>query len=152
MDAISCKWSTNVINKKEKLSVSHLNNLRNTINSKNKSFRFTEGFFAALTSSFRWIKSSGFPLWSFEWKCLYHLFCGWFNEHMTLSHERIFASSKAFPVNLYFVSYAILHEAMSKAISLPSSIQMIINHVIITFTWVHLWNRGRMKYFCQVGE
>lgn len=80
--------------------------------------------------------------------------CKWFNEHTTLSHERLFfpLHRKHPPVNLYFVPYAALHEAPSKPISSPSSIQMIINHVIITFTWVHLWNGGKKKYFCQVEE
>lgn len=50
---------------------------------------------------------------------------------------------KASPVNLDRVSSAWSHEAPSEAISSPPSIQMIINHVIITLTGVHLRNRGR---------
>lgn len=57
-----------------------------------------------------------------------------------LSHERLFprAPWKALPVNLDCVSSVPSHEAPSKAISSPPSIQMIINHVIITLTGVHL--------------
>lgn len=138
------QWSTNVINKKV-LS----KNLRNT-NNKNKSLRvqwrafLTDRTQLSSPLSDEW-SPVVFPLWSFEWKCLYHLFCGWFNEHMMLSHER-------FLVNLYFVSYAALHEAPSKAISSPSSIQMIINHVVITFTWVHLLKQREKEIFLSGGR
>lgn len=57
-----------------------------------------------------------------------------------LSHERFFfpAPWKALPVNLDRVSSASSREAPPKAISSPPPIQMIINHVIITLTGVHL--------------
>lgn len=48
------------------------------------------------------MKSSGVPLWSFEWKCLYHLFCGWLNEHMMLSHERFFYFIESIPCQFIF--------------------------------------------------
>lgn len=91
-------------------------------------------------------------LWWCEWNCSAQLLCGWFNERLTLSHERFSYLRKTFPVNLYRVSYATSHEVPSKAISSASSIRMIINHVIIALTRVHLWNGGRMKDFCQVEE
>lgn len=59
---------------------------------------------------------------------------------------------KALPVNLDRVSSASSREAASKAISSPASIQMIINHVIITLTGVHLGMGGWGEYFCQVEE
>lgn len=74
--------------------------------------------------------------WWLDWKCLHHL---WFNEHMMLSHERFFFFPwKALPVNLDRVSSASSREAPPKAISSLPPIQMIINHVIITLTGVHL--------------
>lgn len=89
--------------------------------------------------------------WWLDWKCLHHL---WFNEHMMLSHERLCppAPWKALPVNLDCVSSASSHEAPSKAISSPPSIQMIINHVIITLTGVHLRIGGEREIFLSGGR
>lgn len=75
-----------------------------------------------------------------------------------LSHERFFslslsASWKALPVNLDRVSSASSREAPPKAISSPPPIQMIINHVIITLTGVHLRiGGGEREIFLSGGR
>lgn len=59
---------------------------------------------------------------------------------------------KALPVNLDRVSSASSREAPPKAISSPPPIQMIINHVIITLTGVHLRIGGEREIFLSGGR
>lgn len=72
------EWSTRAINKKESFAQENLEKI------KKERAGILWGLFSP---SGKWG-----PLVLFlppsEWKCLYHLFCAWFNEPLTLSHER----------------------------------------------------------------
>lgn len=101
--------------------------------SKNKEQEFSEGCFPPRINEARWFY---FSLRLNENVCITcfapDLMSRWHCQMKDFFF--FFHSIETFPANLYFVSYAVWREAPSEAISPPSATQMIINHVIITFT------------------